>query len=188
MITPEESISIQNDIGADIMMALDDVVEATCTDYQRLKLATERTTRWLDRCIASHRNPSTQLLFPIVQGNVYPELRMRSLEDLKARNMNGYAIGGLSGGEDKEDFWKVVELCTRPQVGLPTEKPRYLMGVGYTIDLIVAVAFGCDLFDCVFPTRTARFGTALLDCGELKIKHASNAFDFGFVDTKILND
>merc|ERR1712054_247401 len=80
------------------------------------------------------------------------------------RDLPGYAIGGLSGGEAKDHFWRVVEQCTRPGTGLPDNKPRYCMGVGYTLDIIVCVALGVDMFDCVYPTRTARFGTALVNC------------------------
>lgn len=121
LLTPEESISTQNAIGADIIMALDDVVSATIRDKERLTLATHRTTRfvgfpypnysrWLDRCIKAHNNPEKQQLFAIVQGSIYPDLRKESLKSLKARKLPGYAIGGLSGGEDKTDFWRVVEL------------------------------------------------------------------------------
>lgn len=172
----------QNAIGADIIMALDDVVSVTVRDKERLTLATHRTTRWLDRCIAAHSNPEKQHLFAIVQGSIYPDLRIESLKALKARTLRGYAIGGLSGGEDKSDFWRVVELCTREGVGLPKEKPRYLMGVGYIIDIIISVSLGCDMFDCVFPTRTARYGTALTDYGPIRLQHAAYQYDFRPVD------
>ncbi|EAN34310.1 tRNA-guanine transglycosylase [Theileria parva strain Muguga] len=181
-LTPEESIKIQNDIGADIIMALDDVVSSIVRDKERLELATHRTTRWLDRCIKAHSNPETQALFAIVQGSIYPDLRRISLNELKKRDLPGYAIGGLSGGENKTDFWRIVELCTREEIGLPFNKPRYLMGVGYQIDLIVSVALGCDMFDCVFPTRTARFGTALNDFGNIRIQHEIYQYDFSPID------
>eukprot|EP00921_Rhytidocystis_pertsovi_P015084 GHVQ01024125.1.p1 GENE.GHVQ01024125.1~~GHVQ01024125.1.p1 ORF type:complete len:350 (-),score=36.89 GHVQ01024125.1:3107-4156(-) len=165
MMTPERSIEMQNTIGADIMMALDDVVSSTCQDRNRMEEATHRTLRWLDRCIASHKKPQSQNLFGIVQGGLHTDLREISLDGLKSRNLPGYAIGGLSGGEAKDDFWKVVEQCTRPDTGLPEDRPRYLMGVGYPLDIVICVALGCDMFDCVYPCRTARFGTALVDNG-----------------------
>jgi len=160
------------------MMALDDVVSSTLTDMDRIKEATERTTRWIDRCIKAHRNPSTQNLFGIVQGHLDPELRAYSLKELIKRDLPGYAIGGLSGGEEKDQFWRVVEQCTRPGVGLPENKPRYLMGVGYSLDLVVCVALGVDMFDCVYPCRTARFGTALVRTGQLRLTGHEYAADY----------
>lgn len=152
MLTPEHSIHIQNAIGADIIMQLDDVIKTTSPDKERIEESVGRTTRWLDRCIAAHKNPETQNIFPIVQGTLYPDLRKISVGDLTKRNVRGFAIGGLSGGESKEDFWKIVHLCTDL---LPKDKPRYLMGVGFAVDLVICSALGVDMFDCVFPTRTA---------------------------------
>eukprot|EP00438_Fugacium_kawagutii_P006220 Skav219208 [mRNA] locus=scaffold537:178168:178491:+ [translate_table: standard] len=94
------------------------------------------------------------------------------------RDLPGYAIGGLSGGEAKGEFWRVVEQCTRPGAGLPEQKPRYLMGVGYPLDIVVCVALGVDMFDCVYPCRTARFGTALVRSGQLRLTSAEFANDF----------
>jgi queuine tRNA-ribosyltransferase len=128
---PEESMRIQNQIGSDIMMALDDVVKTT-TQGPRMEEAQERTTRWLNRCMDAHKKKDVQNLFGIVQGGVDLQLRKKSLDDLIALDLPGYAIGGLAGGEDKEDFWRVVELCT---TYLTENKPRYLMGVGYTQDI-----------------------------------------------------
>ncbi|KAH7648066.1 queunine tRNA-ribosyltransferase [Cryptosporidium bovis] len=170
LFTPEKSIECQNSIGADIIMQLDDVVSAQSTDYQRIEEAVDRTTRWLDRCIKAHKNPHKQNLFAIVQGGIYQDLRKRSLKSLIARDLPGYAIGGLSGGESKDSFWPIIELCTRPGDGLPENKPRYVMGVGYPIDILICVAFGADMFDCVYPCRTARFGTAMVHNGLLKLK------------------
>ena len=101
--------------------------------------------------IQNKRNDE-QSIFPIVQGGLDPELRILCATRLMERNVRGYAVGGLSGGESKEEFWKVVHLCTGL---LPKDKPRYLMGVGFAVDLVVCVALGIDMFDCVFPTRTA---------------------------------
>lgn len=151
MLTPEHSIEIQNAIGADIMMQLDDVVKTTTTG-PRVEEAMERTIRWLDRSLEAHKRVDEQNLFPIVQGGLQPELRKVCAEELTKRDVNGFAVGGLSGGESKDDFWAVVNLCTDM---LPREKPKYLMGVGFASDLVVCVALGIDMFDCVFPTRTA---------------------------------
>lgn len=112
LLTPEESIKTQNSIGSDIMMQLDDVVSSLEQDKTRVEEACHRTTRWLDRCLAAHENPGRQNLFAIVQGGLHRDLRAVSLRDLKARDTPGYAIGGLSGGEAKGPFWRVVEQCT----------------------------------------------------------------------------
>ncbi|KAF6002727.1 Queuine tRNA-ribosyltransferase catalytic subunit 1 [Cyanidiococcus yangmingshanensis] len=172
LLTPELSIRLQNQIGADIIMALDDVVPTTASDPERFKEATARTIRWLDRCIAAHTRPREQLLFGIVQGGLDTELRCHCLNELATRDLPGYAIGGLAGGEEKDKFWRVVRQCTQL---LPREKPRYCMGVGYPEDLLVCVALGVDMFDCVYPARTARFGSALVDGpapGILKVRSA----------------
>eukprot|EP01117_Protostelium_nocturnum_P011545 TRINITY_DN4186_c0_g2_i1.p1 TRINITY_DN4186_c0_g2~~TRINITY_DN4186_c0_g2_i1.p1 ORF type:complete len:425 (+),score=93.50 TRINITY_DN4186_c0_g2_i1:251-1525(+) len=180
LLTPEMSMQIQNKIGADIMMALDDVV-STVTTGPRVKEAMHRTLRWIDRCIEAHQRPDEQNLFGIVQGGLDPDLREECLEGLIERNLPGYAIGGLSGGESKDSFWRVVNQCTDR---LPKDKPRYLMGVGYPLDLVVCCALGVDMFDCVFPSRTARFGTALVSKGNIHLKSAEFAKDFGPLDDK----
>ena len=117
-----------------------------------------RSIRWLDRCIAAHSRKNDQALFAILQGGLDAELRKQCAAEMVKRKVSGFAIGGLSGGEEKELFWPTVDLCTDL---LPKDLPRYLMGVGYAEDLVVCTALGCDMFDCVFPTRTARFGVAL---------------------------
>ena len=168
-------MEIQNTIGADIMMALDDVVPPT-TGQERVDEAMERSVRWLDRCIAAHKYPERQNLFAIVQGGIVPELRRKCCEAMVKRNLPGYAIGGMSGGEDKEDFWKTVKLCCEL---LPADKPRYVMGVGYPEDLMTAALMGADMFDCVFATRTARFGSAFNKYGTIKVRKEKYADDFG---------
>ncbi|KAM9779765.1 queuine tRNA-ribosyltransferase catalytic subunit 1 [Neosynchiropus ocellatus] len=178
LLTPEKSISIQNSLGSDIMMQLDDVVSSTVTG-PRVEEAMHRSIRWLDRCIAANKNPDKQNLFAIIQGGLNPELRKTCLDEMTKRNVPGFAIGGLSGGEEKDDFWRMVTLSTDH---LPREKPRYLMGVGYAVDLVVCVALGCDMFDCVFPTRTARFGSALVPWGSVQLKHKQYAKDFQPID------
>jgi len=175
MLSPEKSMAIQNAIGADIIMQLDDVVSSTTTDQGRFKEAMHRSVRWLDRCMTAHKRSNEQFLFPIIQGGLDEELRKECLREMTARTVPGYAVGGLSGGECKDEFWKMVTVSTD---GLPHNKPRYLMGVGYTADLIVCVALGCDMFDCVYPSRTARFGTALVPEGQLLLKNGLYATDF----------
>ena len=175
MLTPERSMKIQNAIGADIMMQLDDVVSSTHNDKSRFKQAVSRSVRWLDRCIAAHERSSEQFLFPIIQGGLDENLRQECLHEMTRRDVPGFAVGGLSGGECKDDFWRMVTVSTD---GLPHNKPRYLMGVGYAADLIVCVALGCDMFDCVFPTRTARFGSALVPTGQILLKNVSYSKDF----------
>ncbi len=164
LLRPEDSITHQNNIGSDIMMALDDVVSSVADNDERFEIATYRTLRWLDRCFAAHKKPKEQNLFAIVQGGLDTKLgglREKCLAGFRARDFKipGYAIGGLAGGESKEDFWKVVNQCCK---SLPDDKPRYLMGVGYPLDLVVCSALGVDMYDCVYPTRTARFGVALV--------------------------
>ncbi|GIL72230.1 hypothetical protein Vretimale_296 [Volvox reticuliferus] len=179
LLTPEQSIAIQNRLGADIIMALDDVVPTTANNPARFEEATHRTTRWIDRCIAAHSRPLEQNLFGIVQGGLDTGLRDLSMQQLVARDLPGYAIGGLAGGESKDDFWRVVSQCT---AGLPPGKPRYVMGIGYPLDIVVCSALGADMFDSVYPTRTARFGVALVPEGVLKLKNAANARDFRPLD------
>jgi tRNA-guanine transglycosylase len=174
LLTPEKSMSIQNAIGADIMMALDDVV-SSLVEGDRVREAMERTLRWIDRCIEGHKRPERQNLFGIVQGGLDSSLREICLKGLIERDLPGYAIGGLSGGESKDRFWPIVLQCTR---ALPPGKPRYLMGVGYPVDLVVCVALGVDMFDCVYPTRTARFGTALVPAGLMSVREKVFANDF----------
>lgn len=178
LLSPERCMALQNALGADIVMQLDDVVSSTQTG-PRVEEAMLRSVRWLDRCIAAHRRPTEQNLFAIIQGGLSPTLRRRCLAEMTQRDVPGFAIGGLSGGEDKELFWRTVKFSTER---LPTHKPRYLMGVGYDTDLVVCVALGCDMFDCVFPTRTARFGSALGPWGSLQLKNRQFAKDFRPID------
>uniref|UniRef100_A0A8C2VEA1 Queuine tRNA-ribosyltransferase catalytic subunit 1 n=2 Tax=Chinchilla lanigera TaxID=34839 RepID=A0A8C2VEA1_CHILA len=178
LLSPERSVEIQNALGSDIIMQLDDVVSSTVTG-PRVEEAMHRSVRWLDRCIAAHRRPDTQNLFAIIQGGLDASLRATCLEEMTKRDVPGFAIGGLSGGESKAQFWKMVALSTSR---LPKDKPRYLMGVGYATDLVVCVALGCDMFDCVYPTRTARFGSALVPTGQLQLKKKLYEKDFGPID------
>lgn len=157
------------------MMALDDVVPPTVPDA-RINEAMERSIRWLDRCIAAHKRTDMQNLFGIIQGGVIPEDRIRCCEEMVKRDLPGYAIGGMAGGEDKDDFWKTVKLCCEL---LPADKPRYVMGIGYAEDLMISSLLGADMFDCVFATRTARFGCAFTKNGMIKLHKGKYAEDFG---------
>ena len=175
VLTPEHSIKLQNQIGSDIMMQLDDVVHSSITG-ERLEEAMYRSIRWLDRCLAANTRKSEQNLFPIIQGGLDMNLRKKCVAEMTKRDVPGFAIGGLSGGESKDEFWRIVSLVSAL---LPQDKPKYVMGIGYAEDLVVCTALGCDMYDCVFPTRTARFGTALTFEGPVHIKNAKHKNDFG---------
>ncbi|KAK2693889.1 hypothetical protein QWA68_008335 [Fusarium oxysporum] len=179
LLTPEHSMSLQNSIGSDIMMQLDDVLVTTSPDKARMREAMERSVRWLDRCIAAHKKPESQNLFCIIQGGLDLDMRRECCREMLARDTPGIAIGGLSGGEAKADYCRVVAACTEL---LPDLKPRYVMGIGYPEDLVVSVALGADMFDCVWPTRTARFGNAVTKHGVLNIRNKKYATDFGPVE------
>ena len=171
-ISPEISMEIQQDIGADIIMAFDECSPYPCT-YEQAKLAMERTHRWLERCYHSKTNPK-QALFPIVQGAFFDDLRTESAKVISTFDSVGYAIGGLSVGESKEMMNHFVEF-TAPL--LPDNKPRYLMGVGTPEDLLDGIKRGIDMFDCVLPTRNARHGSFFTYNGKKNIKNAQFADD-----------
>ncbi len=165
-ISPEISMEIQEDIGADIMMAFDVCSPYPCT-YQEAKKAMEQTHRWLERCFNAKTNPK-QALFPIVQGAFFDDLRRESANVISSYDAVGYAIGGLSVGESKEEMNHFVEF-TAPL--LPENKPRYLMGVGTPEDLLDGIKRGIDMFDCVLPTRNARHGSFFTYEGKKIIKN-----------------
>ena len=165
-ISPEVSMEIQQDIGADIIMAFDECALYPC-DYKTAKAAMERTHRWLERCFKAKTNPK-QALFPIVQGAFYEDLREESAKVISTFDAVGYAIGGLSVGEPKDVMNKFVEF-TAPL--LPENKPRYLMGVGTPEDLLDGIKRGIDMFDCVLPTRNARHGSFFTWEGKRNIKN-----------------
>jgi len=177
LFSPERSIEIQNAIGADIIMAFDECTSYPC-DYEYARESMELTTRWARRCKAAH-NKDGQLLFGIVQGSVYLDLRRKSAEDLVETDFDGYAIGGLSVGEETEIMYNVIGHIT-PM--LPRDKPRYLMGVGTPENIIEAVSLGVDMFDCVLPTRNARNGSLFTSEGKVKIKNAKYKRDFTPLD------
>ena len=176
LLTPEHSIALQNTIGSDIIMQLDDVLVTTSPDTARMREAMQRSVRWLDRCIAAHANPTTQNLFCIIQGGLDLDMRRECSKQMVARGTPGIAIGGLSGGESKREYCRVISTCISL---LPEMKPRYVMGIGHPEDLLVSIALGADMFDCVWPTRTARFGNAITKYGVLNMRHARYANDFG---------
>jgi queuine tRNA-ribosyltransferase len=166
MLTPERSMEIQMNLGADIVMAFDE-----CPPYpaprEAVEEATARTARWARRSRDAHTRPD-QWLFGIVQGGVHDDLRARSAEEIAALDFPGYAIGGLSVGEPKEDMLRVLDGLDPL---LPADRPRYLMGVGTPEDLVEAVARGIDMFDCVLPTRNARNGQLFTSRGKVSIRN-----------------
>lgn len=176
-LSPEIATQIQMDLGSDIAMAFDECPPYPCTrEYAKDSL--ERTTRWAKRCLAVH-DKEDQALFGIVQGGMYRDLRELSAKQLLELDFPGYAIGGLSVGEPKDSMYEVLDY-TVPL--LPTDKARYLMGVGSPDCLIEGVIRGIDMFDCVLPTRIARNGTAMTSQGKVVIKNAGYTRDFGPLD------
>lgn len=177
-LTPEKSIQIQNQLGADVIMAFDECPPYPAT-YEAVKLAGERTTRWLERCIKAHDRQDVQALFGIVQGGVYLDLRQQSARELIQFDLPGYAIGGVSVGEPPELIEKIVKAITPL---LPENKPRYLMGVGTYKEMAQAVASGIDLFDCVIPTRLARHSVALVRGDRWNLKNQKFKRDYSPLD------
>jgi len=167
MLTPEVAVEIQEALGVDVAMAFDECIEWPA-DRERVARSTERTTRWLRRCLEARRHADRTALFGIVQGGFHEDLRIAHAQELAAMDLDGYAIGGLSVGEPREELFATAAWTT-PH--LPVDKVRYLMGVGYPHDLVDGVLAGVDLFDCVIPTRTARFGSAFTSAGRVTIKH-----------------
>ncbi|MFQ5587002.1 MAG: tRNA guanosine(34) transglycosylase Tgt [Thermodesulfobacteriota bacterium] len=179
LLTPERAIEIQETLGADIIMCLDECTPYPATiDYTRESM--ELTHRWAKRCRDKKSN-SGAALFGIVQGGMSRDLRRESAEAITAIGFDGYAIGGLSVGEGKELMYEMLESAIS---SLPADRPRYLMGVGTPEDLVEAVAQGVDLFDCVLPTRNGRNGTLFTNGGKLVIKNARFARDRGPIDER----
>ena len=183
--TPEGVIDIQRLLGADVIMAFDECAPAGVTREQA-EVATRRTLAWLKRCRArfeatEDEATARQVLFPVLQGNVYDDLRRSHLEEVMALgDWSGFGIGGLSVGEHKEYMWHTIELLDS---FIPADRPRYLMGVGYPDDLLEAIARGCDMFDCVAPTRNARHGTAwTAHEGQINLKGARFRLDRDPID------
>jgi queuine tRNA-ribosyltransferase len=184
--TPESVVDVQRALGADVIMAFDECQPGGC-DRATAEAAGERTLAWLERCrdrfaaLQGDSGAPTQTLLPVLQGNVFDELRAaHARRTMELGDWTGYGIGGLSVGEAKEDMWRTLELLDGV---LPAGRPRYLMGVGYPDDLLEAIARGCDLFDCVAPTRNARHGTAWTAAeGQVNLKAARFRRDTGPID------
>ena len=177
-ITPEKSIQIQNALGADVIMAFDEC-PPTGVSHETMKASIERTYRWLERCLTAHQRPQEQALFAIVQGGIYEDLRAAAAQSLVKLDLPGYAIGGVSVGEETSLIHRIVQI-TAPL--LPENKPRYLMGVGTYREMAKAIASGIDLFDCVIPTRFGRHGTALVRGERWNLKNARFKEDFAPLD------
>ena len=177
-LTPELSIEIQNKLDSDIAMSFDECIPYPAS-YEYAKASTERTLRWALRGKNVHNNPN-QSLFGIVQGGEYEDLRKYSALETVKMNFDGYSIGGTSVGEDKTTMYKMIDDAIKY---LPSDKPRYLMGVGDPIDLIEGVIRGVDMFDCVLPTRLARHGNAFTRNGKINIKNLKFKEDFTAIET-----
>ncbi len=173
LLSPETSIQIQQNLGSDIMMAFDECIPHPATeDYVEKSIA--RTHRWLDRCIEAWDDPNCAL-FGIIQGGVYDKYRKICVDELKKRDLPGYAIGGVSVGEGQDLMEKVVSY-TAPL--MPEDKPRYVMGVGYPEDLLMIWEHGVDMSDCIIPTKWGRGGTAFTNRGRIRLNHQSYRRDF----------
>ncbi len=179
-MSPEDSIKIQNNLGADIIMSFDECPPFDST-YEYMKESVERTIRWAFRGLKEHKNPTDQALFGIVQGGPHKDLRIMCAEALIKMDFPGYSIGGLSVGEPKEEQYKVLDYLKNV---LPKDKPRYLMGVGTPDDIIEGVIRGIDMFDCVNPTRLARHGSAMTSVGRIPIKSKAYERDMSSLDNQ----
>jgi len=178
-LRPEDVVKIQETLGSDIMMPLDECVQYPCTKEES-RQAMERTVAWAKRSKAAHMDAPGKL-FGIVQGATYEDLRSDCAKRLVDMNFDGYSIGGVSVGESSNLIYNILELVAGL---LPPDKPRYAMGIGYPFDIIEAVERGVDMFDCVIPTRYGRNGTAFTSCGKVTIRNANYTEDFGPLDAK----
>jgi queuine tRNA-ribosyltransferase len=175
-LTPERVVEVQENIGADVCMCLDECV-AYPSSHEYTSASVDLTTRWAKRCRAAKKTPS--LLFGIVQGGMYADLRLRSALDLVELDFDGYALGGFSVGEPKDIMWEMVDVAIAQ---LPGQKARYLMGLGFPDDIVEGVRKGVDMFDCVIPTRHARNGNLFTRTGRINIKHARYTRDESPID------
>lgn len=185
LFTPENVVDTQRTIGADIIMAFDECTPGTA-DYNYAKQSMERTHRWLERGLKHFdETPAkygySQTFFPIVQGCVYPDLRREAAEFAKAQNREGYAIGGLAVGEPTEKMYEMIEIVNDI---LPTDRPRYLMGVGTPANILEGISRGVDMFDCVMPTRNGRNGMLFTRNGIMNMKNLKWAHDFSPIDAE----
>jgi len=183
LFTPENTIDIQRIIGGDIIMAFDECAPWPC-EYSYAKKSVALTHRWLDRAVIRYKETdplwgNEQLLFPIVQGGTFDDLRKESAEKTASADLQGNAIGGLSVGEPAEEMYRIIEIVNEI---LPDEKPRYLMGVGTPVNLLEAIDRGIDMFDCVMPTRNGRNGMLFTSEGTINIRNRKWMDDFGPID------
>ncbi len=183
LFSPEKVMDIQRAIGSDIMMAFDECIPYPC-EYQYAKKSVETTFQWLKRCVKrlDETDPLygyEQTLFPIVQGGLFKDLRLKSIEQVISVNCDGNAIGGVAVGEPTEDMYAMADLCCR---ALPEDKPRYLMGVGTPANIIENIALGVDMFDCVMPTRNGRNGMIFTWDGILNMRNEKWKTDFTPID------
>jgi len=172
LLTPEKAVEIQEALGSDIAMVLDECIAHDAT-REYVKISTERTIRWAERCLGARSKPD-QLIFGIIQGGLFEDLRRGCVETLSRLAFDGFAVGGLGVGEGEEQLNAIGSFTAEL---LPKERPRYLMGVGRPQDIVHAVRAGYDLFDCVIPTRNARNGTLFSAQGKINIKRAEYAND-----------
>ena len=189
MFTPELSMEIQRNLGADIIMAFDECPPGEA-DLEKVETAVNRTSNWMKRCCEwLEKNPELynyrQNIFPIIQGGIDPDLRKQSIEQLIPYAKCGVAIGGLAVGEEKQAMMDTIEFCTE---FLPISQPRYLMGVGKPTDIIKAVRMGIDMFDCVMPTRNGRNGHIFTSDGVLNIRNTQYKEDFSPIDPNSSHD
>lgn len=177
-LSPEKAIDIQNKLGADIIMSLDECAPYPCS-HEYMKQSVERTIRWAKRGKDAHQNTEKQALFGIVQGGEFADLREQCAKALVEMDFPGYSIGGTSVGEPKEVMYEMIDNAVK---WLPEDKPRYLMGVGNPIDLIEGAIRGIDMFDCVLPTRVARHGALMTSHGRININNEKYKEDFTPID------
>lgn len=181
--SPERVMDIERTIGADIVMALDECTPGTA-DYDYAKQSMEMTHRWLDRCVARFEETQPkygyeQVLFPIVQGCVYPDLRRRSAEHISSKGAFGNAIGGLAVGEPVDKMYEMIEVVNAI---LPKDRPRYLMGVGTPVNILEGIERGVDMFDCVMPTRNGRNAMLFTKSGIMNMRNKKWEFDFSPIE------
>ena len=176
-LTPEKVVEVQENIGADIIMCLDECVPYP-SSYEYTRRSVELTSRWARRC-KDAKKPDGTMLFGIIQGGFYKDLRLKSARELIDMGFDGYALGGLSVGEPKSIMWEMVDTVVDL---LPQDKPKYLMGVGFPEDIVEGVYRGIDMFDCVIPTRHARNGSLFTREGRINIKHARYVNDENPID------
>ncbi len=179
-MSPEDSIHVQNNLGADIIMSFDECPPFH-SGYDYMRQSVDRTIRWAKRGYDAHQNKDTQALFGIVQGGPFKELRKHCLDELQKIDFPGYSIGGLSVGESKDEMYSMLEYL---KTIMPEDKPRYLMGVGSPDDLVIGSMNGIDMFDCVLPTRLARHGSALTHSGRIIIRNKVFTTDMTPLDPK----